>query len=73
MKQLIRYFTPKKKQNLFEKQKTKAFILIGIIGFVLVNFIIIQNIVTPTDDFWAVIISGSSIAIFILLGLFILK
>ncbi len=73
MKQLVEYFTPNTEQSLFEKQKTKAFIYLGMFGFVLVSFIVIQNFLFSTDNFWVSMISSSVMGIFILITLFILK
>lgn len=73
MKQLIQYFTPQMELSLFEKQKTKAFILLGSIGFILVFIIVLQNLIFPTDNFLVSVISGSVLGLFIVITLFILK
>lgn len=73
MKQLIKYFTPKMEQSLFEKQKTNAFIILGLIGIVLVSLVLIQATINRSENFFIEITSSLSLSVFIIISLFLLK
>ncbi len=73
MSKIIKFFSPKVEMNLFEKQKTTAFIILGIIGTLMVTIIVISSLLNPTKNFIVTLISSLAIGIFIPLNLFILK
>ena len=73
MKQVIKYFSPKDQQSFFEQLKTKAFIYLGMVGFTIVSFILIQNIIFPSGNYLVSMISSSVMGVFILITLFVLK
>ncbi len=73
MSKIIKFFSPKVEMNLFEKQKTTAFIILGVIGTLMVTIIVISSLLNPTKNFIVTLISSLAIGIFIPLNLFILK
>ena len=73
MKILLKYFMPKKRMDLFEKQKAKAFIILAILGLIIVSFLVIQNLIFPTDNFLVSILSDTIMGVFLIINLFILK
>ena len=73
MNLLIDFFMPQTKMGIFEKQKTKAFIILGLTGIILVLLILVQAIIAQTANFMVSLISSSSLALFIIVSLFLLK
>ncbi len=72
MKKLIAYFSPEWKQNLFEEQKTNAFIIISISLLLLVLLLLLQDILSPISNPVAIYIIPIA-GLFIIIDLFILK
>jgi len=73
MSKIINYFTPEIEQNIFNQQKTKAFIVIGFISIVLASIMILKSILF-TEEFNAFILFPAIlILIFVVINLFILK
>jgi len=73
MKPLMDFFIPQIDLGLFEKQKTKAFIVLSLIGVLLVLLVFIQALLFRTDNFMVSAISSLSLAVFIVVSLFLLK
>ena len=73
MNAIFNYFTPKTRLGIFELQKTRAFIILGLIGLILVTLVLFQAISARTDNFLVSVISSFSLVIFIIISLFLLK
>lgn len=71
--QLVNYFTPNIEMNLFEKQKTNAFIILGLVGVVLVFIVAGQSILFRNENYLVSFLSTLSLAVFIIISLFVLK
>jgi len=73
MKAILSYFTPALEMNFFEKQKTKAFIIFGMFGIVCALITLIQSVFVSNENTFTSILSGTSIAIFLFISMFLLK
>ncbi len=73
MDKILNYFTSGQELDLYEKQKTKALVIISIIGIILVSIIIIKEILSPTNNFKISLLSNTSIIVLIFANLFFLK
>lgn len=73
MEKFINYFTPKGKQNLFEKQKTSAFIIIGFFGVLISIIMTVKALIIHSENFVLDIMPTVILALFITVNLFILK
>jgi len=73
MKKVIQYFTPKEKQSFLDKQKTSAFIVIGILGLLLALIRLIAILASPNENFILDLFSISLLFSFITINLFILR
>ncbi len=73
MRKIIQYFTPKTKQSLLDKQKTSAFIIIGLIGIILASVKLIGTIASHNKNFIIDLFSIFLILTFVTINLFILK
>jgi hypothetical protein len=73
MDKLIQFFTPNIEMSFFEKQKTKAFIILGLIGLILTGVTAIQSIVARNENFIVSLLSGVALGAFVLISLFVLR
>ena len=73
MKQILNYFTTGKELNMHELQKTKALVIVSIIGFTLVSIVLFKSMLNPTNNFAISLLSNISINLLIIINLFFLK
>lgn len=73
MKSILNFFTPKSEMSLYDKQKTNAFIILGILGFVIVLLMAIQSLIAQNENFLVSLISSLTMGAFVVICLFILK
>jgi len=73
MNKVLNYFIADKKLGLYERQKTIAFIVVCLAGFVLSSFAIIQSIIVFTNNSYTALLSGVFINLLIIFCLFLLK
>ena len=73
MKQLIKYFTPKQKLNIFDTRRTNSIIIISFLGLIIVLINALMNIIFPSDNSLVSIISSGILATVLISTLLILK
>jgi len=73
MNEIIKYFTPGHQMSLFEKQKTRAFIILAMLGIVFAIATLLQSVLFSNANTFTSILSGTLIAIFLLVSLFLVK
>ncbi len=73
MKSVFRFFTPHIEMSLFDKLRTRSFIIITFIGLLMLGILTINTLVNPTKNFMATISSVSAIFIFLIITLFLLQ
>jgi methyl-accepting chemotaxis protein len=73
MNELIKYFTPNVQMNLFERQKTRAFIILMLIGFGLAIVTLIQSVFISKVNVFTSFLSGSLMGLFLVISLFLVK
>jgi methyl-accepting chemotaxis protein len=71
--QIFVYFMPKGQLGYFETQKSKAAIIMALIGLVVVTFQVVQTILMPTESYLISLLSSTALGVFILVILFVLK
>jgi len=73
MKEIIRFFTPKFQKDLFEKQKTNAFIVLCLVGIVFAMLTLMQAIFIAKANVFTSILSSILISVFLIVSLFVVK
>ncbi len=73
MKKIIKYFSPKEKQSLFERQKTNAFIIIAFISISLSVLFLIHTLLQKTENIQVTLLSIFLINSFTIFSLFLLR
>ena len=73
MTKIINYFTPEFEQNIFNQQKTKAFIIIAMIGIVLSSIMILRVVFSSAVFNAFILFPAILMSIFVIINLFILK
>ena len=73
MTKFINYFTPEFEQNIFNQQKTKAFIVIAIISVILSLLMILKSIFFNAEFNIFILLPAIFISVFVIVNLFILK
>lgn len=73
MKGIFNYFTPKIEMSLYDKQKTNAFIVLGILGSLIVLLMAIQSLIAQNENFLVSLVSSLTMGVFVIICLFILK
>ncbi len=73
MNQTIKYFTPSPEMSLFEKQKTRAFIILTMLGIVFAIATLLQSLIFANANTFTSILSGTLIAVFLFVCLFLIK
>jgi len=73
MEKIIKYFSHKEELILFNKLRTKAYIILSFISFFVLILLIIKSLLLKDDNTNTTIISATTILIFLIIGLFILK
>ena len=73
MKKLIQYFHPKKEMYSLEKKKVTFFILQAYIGFLIVVFSLIPELISPGNNFIVSFFSKTSMILILVIILFVLK
>ena len=73
MNEIIKYFTPGHQMSLFETQKTRAFIILAMLGIVFAIVTLLQSILFSNANTFTSILSGTLIAVFLFVSLFLVK
>ena len=73
MRKVISFFTPNTEINHFDKLKTNALIILGIIGFLAVSVENLITIISHNENYLNSLVYGVVLSIFVIIILFILK
>ncbi len=73
MKAIIKYFYPSHDMHFFERLKTRSFIIMSFIEFLLISLMLANDVVNRTPAFKLIFIASVSLLAFSVMGLFLIK